>query len=85
MYRMTIEEAVSYMRGQDRRCRQQWEQTRQLETLIYKVLTGQDLNMSLPWDEETAATREMTQEELQEMWAKARAMEEMVNRRGGNL
>ena len=74
------------MRGQDRRCRQQWEQTRQLETLIYKVLTGQDLNMSLPWDEETAATtREMTQEELQEMWAKARAMEEMVNRRGGNL
>ena len=85
MHRMTIEEAVSYMRGQDRRCRQQWEQTRQLETLIYKVLTGQDLNMSLPWDEETAATREMTQEELQEMWAKARAMEEMVNRRGGNL
>lgn len=82
---MTIEEAVSYMRGQDRRCRQQWEQTRHLETLIYKVLTGQDLNMSLPWDEETAATREMTQEELQEMWAKARAMEEMVNRRGGNL
>jgi len=73
------------MRGQDRRCRQQWEQTRQLETLIYKVLTGQDLDMSLPWDEETAATREMTQEELQEMWAKARAMEEMVNRRGGNL
>ena len=73
------------MRGQDRRCRQQWEQTRQLETLIYKVLTGQDLNMSLPWDEETAATREMTQEELQEMWATARAMEEMVNRRGGNL
>jgi len=85
MHRMTIEEAVSYMRGQDRRCRQQWEQTRQLETLIYKVLTGQDLDMSLPWDEETAATREMTQEELQEMWAKARAMEEMVNRRGGNL
>ena len=73
------------MRGQDRRCRQQWEQTRQLETLIYKVLTGQDLNMSLPWDEDTAATREMTPEELQEMWAKARAMEEMVNRRGGNL
>lgn len=73
------------MRGQDRRCRQQWEQTRQLETLIYKILTGQDLNMSLPWDEDTAAAREMTQEELQEMWAKARAMEEMVNRRGGNL
>ena len=82
---MSIAEAVSYIRGQDRRSRQTWEQTRVLAGLVHKVLTGKDLDMSLPWDDETAAAREMTQEELQEMWAQARAMEDMFNRRGGNL
>ena len=82
---MSIAEAVSYMRGQDRRCRQSWEQTRELAGLIYKVLTGEDYPREFPWDEDNTEDETMTQDDKEEMWAKARAMEEIVNRRGGNL
>jgi len=86
MHRMSVAEAVSYMRGLNRRSRQQWEQTRLLAGLVYKVLTGEDIDMEFPWDDEVRDEQEddsrMTREEQQEMWAKARAMEEMVNRRG---
>ena len=85
MHRMSMPEAVSYMRGQDRRSRQQWEQTRLLVTFLHKVLTGEDYEMSFPWDEESAPSEAMTIDDQREMWAKARAMEELVNRRGGNL
>lgn len=84
MHRMTIAEAVSYMRGQDRRSRQAWEQTRVLAGLVHKVLTGKDLEMDLPWDEEDDE-EQMSAVELQDMQAKARAMEDWINRRGGNL
>lgn len=83
MHRMTIAEAVSYMRGQDRRSRQAWEQTRVLAGLVHKVLTGKDLEMDLPWDDEDET--QMSPEELKDMQAKARAMEDWMNRRGGNL
>lgn len=77
------------MRGQDRRSRQAWEQTRVLAGLVHKVLTGEDFDMSFPWDgqddDPDGNPDRMSKAELQEMWAKARAMEEMVNRRGGNL
>lgn len=86
MHRMTIAEAASYMRGQDRRSRQQWEQTRMLAGLVHKVLTGEDYKLEFPWDDESGAdSKEMSPEDLQEMWGKARAMEAMMNRRGGNL
>ena len=83
MHRMTIAEAVSYMRGQDRRNRQSWEQTRVLAGLVHKMLTSKDLEMDLPWDDEDE--NQMSPEELKDMQAKARAMEDWMNRRGGNL
>lgn len=82
---MTIAEAVSYMRGQDRRQRQGWEQTRLLGQLIHKILTGKDWGFSFPWDDESAADKEMTPEELQEMYRKAEYMMNLVKSRGGNL
>lgn len=85
MHRMTIAEAVSYMRGQDRRSRQAWEQTRVLAELVHKVLTGKDLDMELPWDEAENDEDRMSADEKREMLAKARAMENWMNRRGGNL
>ena len=73
------------MRGQDRRSRQQWEQTRVLAGLVHKVLTGKDLEMELPWDEPDDDDVRMSDAELEDMQAKARAMEDYMNRRGGNL
>lgn len=71
------------MRGQDRRSRQAWEQTRVLAGLVHKLLTDKDLKMDLPWDDEDET--QMSPEELKDMQAKARAMEDWMNRRGGNL
>lgn len=85
MHRMSVAEAVSYMRGQDRRSRQQWEQTRLLVTFLHKVLTGEDYDMELPWDDDSDTSEAMTENDQREMWAKAREMEEYVNSRGGNL
>ena len=85
MHRMTIAEAVSYMRGQDRRSRQAWEQTRELAGLIYKVLTGEDYDREFPWDGENEDEEQMSATDKEEMWAKARMMEDWANRRGGNL
>lgn len=49
---MTFAEACDYIKGQDRRWRQQWEMTRVLARLIHKVETGKNLKMELPWDDE---------------------------------
>lgn len=51
LHRMTREEAEDYIAGQDRRSRQQWEMTRQLGSIICKVVTGEDLNWELPWED----------------------------------
>ena len=85
MHRMTMAEAVSYMRGQDRRCRQQWEQTRELAGLVYKVLTGEEYNRPFPWDDENDNPKVMTLEEQHEMWDKARQMEKIAGKLFGNL
>lgn len=81
MHRMTLAEAQSYLAGQDRRARQGWEQTRLLGGLVYKVLTGEDLDMVLPWDEqpEQDAT---TPEELERLRAMARQAEAVANSKG---
>lgn len=82
---MGLSEAVSYMRGQDRRSRQQWEMTRVLAALVYKVLTGEDYEWGFPWDAEEPEEPPMSGAELEEQRSLARRMEELVNRRGGNL
>ena len=85
MHRMTIAEAVSYMHGLDRRPRQSWEQTRLLAGLVCYILTGQDYDPPFPWDEEKETKHNMSNDELENMQAKARAMEKWMNSRGGNL
>ena len=78
MHRMTLAEAHSYLAGQDRRARQSWEQTRMLGGLVYKVLTGDDLDMELPWDEQPEENV-TTPEELERLRAMARQAEAAAN------
>lgn len=78
---MSVREALSYMSGQDRRARQSWEQTRMLCGLIYKVLTGSELQLEFPWDEADAGD-DVTDDDLARLRALAREAE---RRRSGNL
>ena len=55
---MTFGEAADYIKGQDRRSRQQWEMTRILARVLHKVETGKNLPMSLPWDDENEEEEE---------------------------
>lgn len=71
LHRLTIAEAQDYMAGQDRRHRQQWEQTRFLSSIVYKTLTGQDLDLTFPWEEEAEIGDE---EEQAEAIARLRAL-----------
>lgn len=82
MHWLTMSEARAYLTGQDRRHRQSWEQTRMLMSLVHKMLTGENLNMDLPWDEGVAEKEETTAEDLQRLRALARQEESRMN---GNL
>ena len=79
---MTVSETICYLAGQDRRHRQQWEQTRLLAGTVVKVLTGEDIDMSFPWEECEESADSPTDEQLAELRAKARALERQMN---GNL
>lgn len=81
MYRMTLAETNSYLAGQDRRHRQEWEQTRLLGGLVHKVLTGEDWDITFPWDEETE-TDVTTPEDLERLRVLARQVEAAANGRG---
>ena len=81
--RMTVSETASYLSGQDRRHRQQWEQTRLLAGTIVKVLTGEDISLEFPWDSDGDGCTGPTAEELEELRAKAREAERRMN--VGNL
>ena len=81
MHRMTIAETNSYLSGQDRRARQGWEQTRLLGGLIYKVLTGDDLECPFPWDEDSEEVT-TTPEDLARLRAMARQAEIARNAKG---
>lgn len=80
---MSITETVCYLNGQDRRHRQQWEQTRLLAGLVCKVLTGDDIGLEFPWDDEAQEDKpETTPEELEALRAAAREAERTVNGTG---
>lgn len=85
LYRMTVTETESFLRGQDRRWRQQWEQTRLLAGTVIKVLTGENIELEFPWDGEFTAdaNNSPTQEELDALRARARMLEQQMN--AGNL
>lgn len=81
LHKMTVDEADSYLKGQDRRSRQGWEQTRLLCGLICKVLTGDDLGLTFPWDESGEADI-TTPEELARLREMARRAEAAANAKG---
>ena len=83
MHRMTVAEAISYLRGQDRRHRQGWEQTRLLGGLVHKVLTGADWEPPFPWDKEAKKVEDDTSaEEMRSLRALARHVEAAFNQKG---
>lgn len=84
LHRMTVTETESFLRGQDRRYRQQWEQTRLLAGTVVKLLTGENIELEYPWDGECANAAEgPSQEELDALRARARMLEQKFN--VGNL
>ena len=78
---MSIGEAYSYINGFNRRHRQSWEQSRMLCRLVYKVLSGEDLDWEFPWDDENETEEpEVTEEQLDALRDKARMMENIMNK-----
>ena len=62
---MSVGEAHSYINGFNRRHRQPWEQSRALCRLVYKVLSGEDLEWKFPWDDDNdEEANEVTEEQL---------------------
>ena len=79
MNHMSISEAREYMEGVQLRRREGWEQTRILCGVLVKVMTGEESNIKLPWDDETVEDIEMDEAELEELRKKAEKMESIMN------
>lgn len=81
---MTFGEAYDYIKGQDRRSRQQWEMTRILAKVLHKVETGKNMRLDFPWDDENEEEDEerkpATKEELDALNDKARAIAEKMSK-----
>jgi len=73
---MTIAEASDYLVGLAMRSRSGWEQSRLVASVNYKMLTGKDLGMTLPWD--GSETAEMSQDEYEHLLAEARKIEKTL-------
>lgn len=76
-------EAVDYIEGLRRRERQGWERARMIAEIVCKVMTGEGLDMELPWDKENAGKGEEESEEekaekLDRLRDKAKEMEQMM-------
>ena len=55
-----------------------WRQTKAMAEIFIKVMTGEDKNIPLPWDEDTE-DEETTEEDLEELRKKAERMEDYLN------
>lgn len=78
---MGISEARDYIDGMNRRYRQDWERTRLEASVFCKVMSGKDLDLEFPWEEEKEEREETTPEELERLREKAKVMEKMMNKR----
>lgn len=82
---MTMGEALDYIKGQDRRSRQQWEMTRVLAKVLHKVETGKNMTMDFPWDDEDEEKDEerkpATKEELDALNEQARNLAELMSKK----
>lgn len=80
MDRMGIGEAREYMEGVFMRERSGWRQTKVMAEIFIKVMTGEDKNIPLPWDDDMGVGDETTEEDLEELRRKAERMEALMNR-----
>lgn len=78
MDRMSISEAREYMEGVFMRERAGWRQTKVMAEIFIRVMTGEEKNIPLPWDDETWDD-ETTEEDLEELRKKAERMEDYLN------
>jgi hypothetical protein len=78
--KMSGHEVAAYLRGMAKRQRSGWEQVRLLCRLVYKVATGEDLEMDFPW-EDAPARKEDDEAELAEAWKQAKAAEAALKKR----
>ena len=81
---MQLTEALDFMAGQDRRCRHIYEATRILRSTIIGVLTGEESDWELPWDntmtdKEKAAKREADKAAEARLAKMAKAWEKKLN------
>lgn len=83
MNHMGVSEAREYMEGVHLRRREGWEQTRVMCGVLIKVMTGEDADIRLPWDEDEAETT--TEEDLEELRMKAEKMERILNGKKSTL
>lgn len=76
---LSLPEVYDYIRGQDRRHRTSWEQTRMICRVISKCMTGANLEMSFPWDsgDEEKNEPEITEEERERLHQRAKALEKI--------
>ena len=81
MHRLTLSEAIDYIKGQDRRCRQHWERTRFLAGTIYKVLTGEELELQFAWEQEPEKSEDEMSEEEKEWGQSSGRQKNTINAR----
>lgn len=81
LHRLTLAEAQDYIKGQDRRERQSWSQTRFLCQVVHKLLTGEDFEMKFSWEEEPKKSEEEMSEEERQWEEIKRKAEEYNNRK----
>lgn len=79
-YHMSMYEAASYLRGLERRSRDEWERTRRIVYTIAQVNSTKELSpenvLRLPWDNEEVTEEQMQQneEELKKLRERAKTM-----------
>lgn len=76
---MGVNEARDYIEGMNRRYRQDWERTRLESSVLYKVMSGKDLELEFPWETEDEDKEETQPEDLERLREKARIMERIIN------
>lgn len=76
---MGVTEARDYIEGMNRRYRQDWERTRLESSVLYKVMSGKDLELEFPWEVEDEERKEATPEELERLRERAKMMERIIN------
>lgn len=76
---MGVTEARDYIEGMNRRYRQDWERTRLESSVLYKVMSGKDLELEFPWEVEDEERKGVTPEELESLRERAKMMERIIN------